>query len=110
MKRWIVFVLSLIFVLTLAGCNQNPGPDSPVVAYIGDSTTTVFITHIDFIGMKPTQWEAEGEDVENLRDWVSKLECELLEAEEGQTPGNSDSRAEYDFEFIPTEGDYPVLT
>ena len=75
-----------------------------------DLISSVLITHIDFISMKPTQWVAEGEDVENLRDWLSKLECELLEVEEGQTPGHGDSKEEYDFEFILTEGDHPVLS
>lgn len=72
--------------------------------------SSVFITHIDFISMKPTQWAAEGEAVENLRDWLSKLECELLEVEEGQTPGGGGSREEYDFEFNLAEGDHPVLS
>lgn len=58
--------------------------------------------------MKPVQWAAEGDPVENLKDWLSELECKLLEVEEGQIPGDSDRREEYDFAFIPTEGDYPV--
>lgn len=72
--------------------------------------SSVYITHIDFISKKPTQWAAEGEAVENLRDWLSKLECELLEGEEGQTPGGGGSREEYDFAFNLAEGDYPVLS
>ena len=48
---------------------------------------------------------AEGEEVEALRDWASKLEYELFEFEEGQSPGDSDGGEVYD--FVLTEGGYP---
>ena len=102
MKRLIAFVLLLLFVLALAGCNQKPGPGRPVAAYIDDSITTVDITH--YISGESTQWTAEGQDVEALRDWASKLEYELLEFEEGQSPGDSDGGEVYDFAL--SEGGY----
>lgn len=46
-----------------------------------------------------------GEDVDSLRDWVSELEYELLEFEEGHSPGDSDGGEVY--EFVLTEEGYP---
>lgn len=103
MKRLMAFVLSLSFVLVLASCNQKSGPGRPITTYIGDSVNTVDITH--HISGKSTQWTAEGEDVESLRDWAAKLEYELFEFEEGQSPGDSDGGEVYD--FVLTEGGYP---
>ncbi|MEY8419391.1 hypothetical protein AALA83_08940 [Oscillospiraceae bacterium 44-5] len=103
MKRSIVFVLSLFFVLVLAGCNQKAGPGRPVTAYIGDSITTVDITH--HISGKSTQWVAEGQEVDEIRDWASKLEYEIFEFEDGQSPGDIDGGDVYD--FVLTEGGYP---
>ena len=103
MKRLMASVLSLSFVFVLAGCNQKSGPGRPITAYIGDSVTTVDITH--HISGKSTQWTAEGEDVESLRNWAAKLEYELFEFEEGQSPGDSDGGEIYD--FVLTEGGYP---
>ncbi len=103
MKRLMAFVLSLSFVLALAGCNRKSVPDRPITAYIGDSVTTVDIKH--HISGKSAQWSAEGEEVEALRDWASKLEYELFEFEEGQSPGDSDGGEVYD--FVLTEGGYP---
>ena len=103
MKRLMAFVLSLSFVLVLASCNQKSGPGRPITTYIGDSVNTVDITH--HISGKSTQWTAEGEDVESLRNWAAKLEYELFEFEEGQSPGDSDGGEIYD--FVLTEGGYP---
>ena len=103
MKRLMALVLSLSFVLVLASCNQKSGPGRPISTYIGDSVNTVDITH--HISGKSTQWTAEGEDVESLRDWAAKLEYELFEFEEGQSPGDSDGGEVYD--FVLTEGGYP---
>ena len=103
MKRLMALVLSLSFVFVLAGCNQKSGPGRPITAYIGDSVTTVDITH--HISGKSVQWAAEGEEVAALRDWASKLEYELFEFEEGQSPGDSDGGEVYD--FVLTEGGYP---
>ncbi len=103
MKRLMASVLSLSFVFVLAGCNQKSGPGRPITAYIGDSVTTVDITH--HISGKSTQWTAEGEDVESLRNWAAKLEYKLFEFEEGQSPGDSDGGETYD--FVLTEGGYP---
>ena len=103
MKRLMAFVLSLSFVLALAGCNRKSVPDRPITAYIRDSVTTVDIKH--HISGKSAQWAAEGEDVESLRDWAAKLEYELFEFEEGQSPGDSDGGEVYD--FVLTEGGYP---
>ena len=102
MKRLMAFVLSLSFVLVLASCNQKSGPGRPITTYIGDSVNTVDITH--HISGKSTQWTAEGEDVESLRDWAAKLEYELFEFEEGQSPGDSDGGEVYDFAL--SEGGY----
>ena len=103
MKRLMAFVLSLSFVLALSGCNRKSVPDRPITAYIRDSVNTVDITH--HISGKSAQWSAEGEEVEALRDWASKLEYELFEFEEGQSPGDSDGGEVYD--FVLTEGGYP---
>ena len=68
MKKIVAFVLSLSFVLALAGCHQKSGPGRPITAYIGDSVTTVDITH--HISGKSAQWAAEGEAAEAFRDWA----------------------------------------
>ena len=103
MKKLISLALTLIFVFSLTGCNQKSGPGRPIAAYIGDSVTTVNISH--HIAGQTTQWVAEGEEVNSLRDWATKLEYEILEFEEGQSPGDSDGGEVYD--FVLTEGGFP---
>ena len=68
----------------------------------GADTLICIFNHISG---KSAQWSAEGEEVEALRDWASKLEYELFEFEEGQSPGDSDGGEVYD--FVLTEGGYP---
>lgn len=103
MKRLIVLLFALISTVSLAGCNQAPGSDRLISVYIGDEVTKVDITH--YISGRSTEWAAEGEDVDDLRDWVSKLEYELFAFEEGQSPGDGDGGEVYDFTL--TEGDCP---
>ena len=103
MRKYIAFALALVFMFSLTGCNQKSGPGRPISAYIGDSVTTVNISH--HIAGQTTQWVAEGEEVDSLRDWATKLEYEILEFEEGQSPGDSDGGEVYDFVF--TEGGFP---
>lgn len=103
MKRLQVLVLSLLFMSALAGCNQKTDPGGSAAVYIGESVTTVDITH--YIGGKSAQWVAEGQEVDALRNWVSKLEYEILEFEEGQSPGDSNGGEVYI--FVLTEGSCP---
>lgn len=103
MKKPISLALTLIFVFSLTGCHQKSGPGRPIAAYIGDSVTTVNISH--HIEGQTAQWAAEGEEVDSLRDWAAKLEYELLEFEEGRSPGDSDGGEVYD--FVLTEGGFP---
>ncbi len=86
-------MLILISVFSLAGCNQ-----------VSDYITKVDITHR--INGKLTQWTAEGQDVDSLKEWASELEYKRVELEEGQSP--CDGGEIYDFTL--TEGDYPVFS
>lgn len=103
MKKLVILVLALAVTFSLVGCNQKLGPGRPITAYIGNSVTSVDITH--HVGGETVQWIAQGEDVDSLRDWASKLEYEIIEFEDGQSPGDSDGGEVYD--FVLTEGGYP---
>ena len=104
MRKLIALVIAFTSALSLVGCNYSEaGPDRSISAYIGDYVTKVDITY--HIGKETTQWAAEGGEVSNLRAWASKLEYEIFEFEEGQSPGDSNGGEVYD--FVLTEGDYP---
>lgn len=103
MKKWIVLMAALISAFSLAACTQAADSDRLTPAVISDYVTKVDIQH--HRGGKSTQWAAKGEDVDNLRDWASKLECELLEYEAGQSPGDCNGGEIYNFTL--TEGDDP---
>lgn len=101
MKKLIVLMAALISTFCLAGCNQTADSGRLTPACISDSVTKVDIIH--HASGKSTHWTAEGEDVDNLRDWASKLECELLEYEDGHSPGDSNGGEIYIFTLA--EGD-----
>lgn len=69
MKRTIAFIIVLISAFSLAGCNRSAGSDTLLSAYIGDHVTKVNIAHC--IGGRSTQWVAEGQDVDSLKNWYS---------------------------------------
>ncbi len=101
MRKLIALSLALMIPLSMVGCSKGQG--HPIVAYIGEDITKVEVMH--YIGGQESQWTATGNDVDSLRGWVSAQEYELVEFEEGQSPGDSDGGEVYD--FILTESDYP---
>lgn len=105
MKKLIIAALAVVCMLGLIGCNneESVGPGRPIAAYIGDYVTAVDITH--HIAGKTTQWVATGAEIESLRVWLSELKYELVEFEDGQSPGDNDGGETFDFSL--TEGDYP---
>ena len=100
-KKHRALIFALVFIFCLGGCKQKPDPDRPANAYIGDSVTSVDVAH--YLSGQTVKWVVEGEEVDSLRDWVSKLEYELYEFEEGQSPGDGDGGEFYDF-ILTEEG------
>ena len=104
MKPITILFPALICVLCLTGCVPAPGasgPGRPIAAYIADDVTKAEITHR--AGGTVTEWTAEGEELDALRDWASGLKYELLDSEEN--PGDRDGGEVY--EVVLTEGYYP---
>lgn len=72
MKTITILVSALICVFGLTGCVPAPGasgPGRPIAAYIADDVTKAEITHR--AGGPVTEWAAEGDELDALRDWVS---------------------------------------
>ena len=101
MKTITILFSALICVFGLTGCVPAPGasgPGRPIAAYIADDVTKAEITHR--AGGTVTEWTAEGDELDALRDWVSGLKYELLDSEEN--PGDRDGGEVY--EVVLTEG------
>lgn len=89
MKTITILFSALICVFGLTGCVPAPGaggPGRPIAAYIADDVTKADITHR--AGGTVTEWTAEGNELDALRDWASRLKYELLDSEEN--PGDRD--------------------
>ncbi len=106
MKKIISLIIVAIMLVSLIGCAEQSGDDKsgrPISAYIGEDVTKIEITHI--IGGVETKWTAEGEQVNSIREWANGLRYEILEVEQGNTPGDRNGGEIY--RFVLTEGDYP---
>lgn len=103
MKKEMAFLMIFSMLFGLAGCNgSDAGSDNPVAARLGEDVTTINIEH--FVTGNFVQWTAENEELDQLKEWASALECRLLKFEEGQSPGDSNGGEGYIFSL--TEGDY----
>ena len=101
MKTITILFPALICVFGLTGCVPAPGasgPGRPIAAYIADDVTKAEITHR--AGGTVTEWTAEGDELDALKDWASGLKYELLDSEEN--PGDRDGGEVY--EVVLTEG------
>lgn len=79
------------------------GPGRPVSAYIGEYVSKIEIAHS--AGGTESKWTAAGAEVDSLRSWANGLKYDILDVEEGQTPGDRDGGEVYSFAL--TEGEYP---
>lgn len=108
MKRYIALFLSLVCIVTVAGCNNAPNPGSigyskPITAVIQGDVTMVNVKHI--VGGQITKSTVKGSSLDELRAWTDGLKYEHKTFAKGNTPGDTDGGESYIFEI--TEGDYP---
>ncbi len=100
MKTITILFSALICVFGLTGCVPAPGasgPGRPIAAYIADDVTKAEITHR--AGGTVAEWTAEGDELDALRDWASRLKYELLDWEEN--PGDRDGGEVYAVYVLP---------
>lgn len=91
-------VLLSAFALSITGCGGKAdriAPGRSPSACIGGEADKIEISH--FTGGAETRWTVEGEKAEALRNWAGGLKYEILEAPEGQSPGDADGGEVYDF-------------
>ena len=93
----------LCAVLLLAGCSNIALERDAIIA---SDVTKVGIMHIKNDEM--TQWTISGDDIEQLRDWASKLTCVPYKFEAGKSPKETGEGEFYDF-FL-AKGKYRNLT
>ena len=106
MRKFMALVLLSAFALSITGCGGKAdriAPGRSPSACIGGEADKIEISH--FTGGAETRWTVEGEKAEALRNWAGGLKYEILEAPEGQSPGDADGGEVYD--FILPEGDCP---
>ena len=106
MRKFMALVLLSAFALSITGCcgkADRIAPGRSPSACIGGEADKIEISH--FTGGAETRWTVEGEKAEALRNWAGGLKYEILEAPEGQSPGDADGGEVYD--FILPEGDCP---
>lgn len=105
-KRQFFSILLLTLAFAMSGCGRNAGvigPGRPVSAYIGEYVSKIEIAHS--AGGTESKWTAAGAEVDSLRSWANGLKYDILDVEEGQTPGDRDGGEVYSFAL--TEGEYP---
>ena len=106
MKRQFFAILLLTLAFAMSGCGRNAGvvgPGRPVSAYIGEYVSKIEISHS--AGGTESKWTAAGAEVDSLRSWANGLKYDILDVEEGHTPGDRDGGEVYSFAL--TEGEYP---
>lgn len=102
MKRLMMIAIIMTAMLGLAGCGQlKAGSDNPTAVSIADSVTEIKVTHI--IGGQETQWIAEGDELESLKEWALGLNCNSIQFEKGQSPGDMDGGEVYRFDMAEAD-------
>ena len=96
MKKLLTLVLALVCLISLCSCGWNS--QKAVATIFSQNVTKVDITHR--IGTETTNWSVEGTEIAPLREWFNKLDYNLIEVKDGQSPGNVNGNEVYTFEFI----------
>lgn len=104
MKRFIMFAIVIAAMLSLIGCGQsNSALGNPSDISISDSVTEVEITHI--ISGTESQWTVKGDGLETLKNWILRLNYNMVQFEKGNAPGDEDGGEVY--RFCMTDIDHP---
>lgn len=103
MKRQLLLILTLSFLLALAACgtsDTNSASDSLISVSIMNSVTKAEITHI--ISGTESLWTVDGGELEALKDWMSGLNYSMIQFEKGKSPGDGDGGEAYSFDMADT--------
>lgn len=100
MKKFMVAVLTLVCIFFLASCGWNSRP--VIAAEIYQNVSKIEITH--HIGGQTTTWSVEGTEIDNLQEWLDKLDYKTYKVKDGQSPGDSDGAEVYT--FVLTGGEW----
>lgn len=109
MKKHLPLILTLGFLLALTACktsSPDPASDNLISAFIADSVTEVEITHM--VSGTASQWTADSDELEALKEWISGLDYRVIQFEEGNSPGDGDGGEVYDFDM--TDADHPGIS
>lgn len=94
-SRWITWFLSILFIFAIAGCaNQE---DTSIVSELipSDAIEQVDISYA--YAAEITEWKLEQDKIGDFRSWVMALSLEHKIFEEGNSPGDRDGGAVYNF-------------
>lgn len=94
-SRWITLFISIMFIFTLAGCNNQE--DTSIVSELipSDGIKQVDINYV--YAAEIAEWKLEQDKIEDFESWVMNLSLEHKTFEEGNSPGDSDGGAVYNF-------------
>ena len=95
MKKWIICFCAMIGMIGFVGCEtaQVQPKQSDVSDFINSKTVEIKY----YSGGTTTEWIVSGDELENIKEWISGLQYEEVEFEQGHTPGDNDGGEVYDF-------------
>lgn len=94
MKKIILWCIPILLVISLAACGNQT---TSVTFSITDDVTEANVTHI--LSGQTSEGSIRGTDLQLLKEWVSGLQCEQKDFEQGSTPGDTEGGEAYSFTF-----------
>lgn len=94
MKKIIPLCMCVLILFSLGACGN---PTTSVIFSIPDDVTEANVTHV--LSGQVSKWSVSRNDLLLLKEWVSGLQCEQKDFEQGNTPGDTEGGEAYSFTF-----------